>query len=265
MVVRRLARSAALAAGVAIISALVMALAGRAADAAEIQVFSANGVKAVMADLVPRFESTTGHKLTVTYGEAGELRRRILEVGGFDLAFLPAQTLRDMATLGKVVAGSMVDIASSDVAMAVRAGAEKPDTSSPDAFKRWLLGAATIAITDPASGGVSGVHFASVLQRLGITDRIESKLRLTRGELNAELVARGEAEMAVQLAHEIRAVQGVEFVPLPAEFQRSIVFAAGLAAAPKERAAAKELLAFLSGPVAAPMIAARGMEPAAGK
>src|SRR5260221_14762703 len=100
---------AGLAAGFAFISALVMTLAGRAVEAAEIQVFSANGVKAVMADLVPRFESTTGHKLIVTYGEAGELRPRILEVGGFDLAFLPAQTLRDMATVGQVVPGPMVD------------------------------------------------------------------------------------------------------------------------------------------------------------
>src|SRR5712671_3708377 len=144
-----------LAAGLAIISALVMALAGRAVEAAEIQVFSANGVKAVMADLVPRFESITGHKLIVTYGEAGELRRRILEVGGFDLAFLPAQTLRDMATLGKIAASSMVDIASSDVGMAVRTGGDKPDTSSAGAFKRSLLAAGTIVITDPASGGVS--------------------------------------------------------------------------------------------------------------
>ena len=265
MVVRWLAHSARLTAGFTNIWALTMALAGRAADAAEIRVFSANGVKAVMADLVPRFESTTGHKLIVTFGEAGELRRRILEVGDFDLAILPAQTLRDMATLGKIAASSMVDIASSDVGMAVRTGGDKPDTSSAGAFKRSLLAAATIVITDPASGGVSGVHFAGVLQRLGIAEAIGPRLRLTRGELNAELVARGEAELAVQLAHEIRAVAGVEFVPLPPEFQRSIVFSAGIPAATKERAGADELIAYLSGPAAAKMIVARGMEPAAGK
>jgi molybdate transport system substrate-binding protein len=262
----RLGRSCVrLAAGVAIILALTMALAGRTAEAAEIRVFSANGVKAIMADLVPRFESTTSHKLIVTFGEAGELRRRIVNGEAFDLAFLPAQTLRDMATLGKIAASSMVDIASGDVGMAVRAGADKPDTSSAEAFKRWLLAAATIVITDPASGGVSGVHFASVLQRLGIVDQIEPKLRLTKGELNAELVARGEAELAVQFAHEIRGVAGVEFVALPPEFRRSIVFSAGIPATTKERAGANELIAFLSGPAAAPTIAARGMEPAAGK
>jgi len=244
-----------------------MAFGGRAADAAEIRVFSANGVKMIMADLAPSFEKTTGHTLIVSFGEAGELRHRILDGEEFDLAFLPALTLRDLATLGKIAAGSMVDIALTEVGMAVRAGAEKPDTSSADAFKRSLLAAASIAITDPASGGVSGVHFAGVLQRLGIAEAMEPRLRLTTGVLNAELVARGDVEMAVQLAHEIRGVAGVEFVALPPEFQRSIVFSAGIAAheSTEARAGTKELIAFLSGPGAAPMIVARGMEPVAGK
>ncbi len=68
---------------------------------------------------------------------------------------------------------------------------------------------------------------------------VEPRLRLTKGVLNAELVARGEAEMAVQLAHEIRSVAGVDFVALPPEFQRGIVFSAGLAAAPHETAEAQ--------------------------
>ncbi len=260
-------RAISLIAGFTIIAALTMAFLGRAADAAEIRVLSANGVKTIMADLAPRFEKTTGHTLNVSFGEAGELRHRILDGEGFDLAFLPAQTLRDLAALGKIAAASMVDIALTDVAMAVRAGAEKPDTSSADAFKRSLLAATSIAITDPASGGVSGVHFASVLQRLGIAEAVEPKLRLTNGVLNAELVARGEVEMAVQLAHEIRGVAGVDFVPLPPEFQLRIVFSAGLAApeSAEARKAAGELIAFLSGRDAAPIITARGMEPAAGK
>ena len=69
--------------------------------------------------------------------------------------------------------------------------------------------------------------------------------------------------MAVQLSHEIRSVPGVEFVPLPPEFQRSVVFAAGVASGSAEaQAAGKELIAFLSGPVTAPVIVARGMGPA---
>src|SRR4029077_15687035 len=100
-----------LAASVAIMSAVTMGMARGAAEAAEIRVFCANGMKLIMADVATRFESATGHKLIVTRGEAGVLRRRILEGDGFDVALLPAQSLRDLATLNKVAAGSMVDVA----------------------------------------------------------------------------------------------------------------------------------------------------------
>lgn len=242
-----------------------MALAGRAAETAEIRVFGANGVKTIMGKLGPWFEDATGHQLIVSFGEAGELRHRILDGEGFDLAFLPSATLGDLATQGKILADSMVDVARTAVGLAVRAGAAKPDTSSAAGFKRSLLAISSVVITDPASGGVSGVHFAGVLQRLGIANEIKPRLRLTRGVFNAELVARGEAALAVQLAHEIRAVAGAEFVPLPAEFQRSIVFSVGMATGAGERGRAKELIAFLSGPAAAAMIAASGMELAGGR
>jgi len=234
--------------------------------AAEIKVFSANGVKTIMGDLVPQFETATGHKVTVSFGEAGELRHRILEGGeAFDLAFLPSAVLGDLATRGKIARDTMVDSARTEVGMGVRAGATKPDTSSTEAFKRSLLAMRSIVITDPATGGVSGVHYASVLQRLGIADEIKPKLRLTRGVLNAEFVGRGEADLAIQLAHEIHAVAGVEFVPLPPEFQRSIVFSVGVAAGSSDPGAAKKLVDFLSGPAAAATIKAKGLEPDAGK
>lgn len=244
---------------------LTMATAGGATKAAEIKVFSANGVKTIMGELGSRFQSTSGHKLVVSFGEAGELRYRILDGEPFDLAFLPAATLGEVAKAGKIASDASVDIARSDVGMAVRVGAAKPDTSSADMFRRSLLAARSIVITDPASGGVSGVHFASIIERLGIAEHIKPKLKLTRGVFNAELVGRGEADLAVQLAHEIRLVPGVEFVPLPPEFQRSIVFSAGIGAGARELGASRELIDFLSGPAAAPTIRAKGMEPGAGK
>ncbi len=256
-------------AALGIITGVAMVLAGNDAAAAEIRVFSAHGVKTIVGELLPRFEGITGHHSRVIFGEAGELRHRILDGEGFDLALLPAATLAELAKRGKIAAASVVDIARTDVGIGVRARGAKPDTGSAEAFKRSLQAASSIVITDPASGGVSGVHFADVLRRLGIAHEMNPKLKLTRGALNAEMVADGEAELAVQLAHEIRAVAGVEFVPLPAELQRSIVFSVGLAAqiaaGSHQRAAAVELIEFLSGRAAASMIAATGMEPAAGR
>ena len=118
-----------------------------------------------------------------------------------------------------------------------------------------------IAITDPATGGVSGVHIAEVFQRLGIAEELKPKLKLNRGGPNAAFVARGEADMAIQLAHEIRAVPGVDFIPLPIEFQRTFVFSAGLAPNANGSAPSKALLQFLAGQEGMTAIRAKGMDP----
>jgi molybdate transport system substrate-binding protein len=226
-----------------------------------IRVFSANGVKAVVGDLAPRFAEATSIRPAVRFGEAGEVREWILSGEAFELAFLPAATLAELAQLGRIDPRSVVEIARTDVGMGVRAGAAKPDTGSTEGFRRSLIAAHGIVITDPDSGGVSGVHFAGVLRHLGIVDALAPRLILTRGALNAALVARGEADLAVQLAHEIHAVTGVEFVAMPREFARTITFSAGVPAAASR--AARELIGFLSGPEAAAIISAGFMQPAA--
>ena len=166
---------------------------------------------------------------------------------------------------GKIAPETTVDLARTEIGVGVRAGAARPDMSSADGFKRALLAAQAIVITDPASGGVSGVHMADVFQRLGIAEQIKPKLKLNTGGYNAEFVANGEADMAFQLANEVRAVPGIEFIPLPGEFQRVFVFSAALGAEAKDSAAAKAVMQFLSGPAGAVAIRARRLEPLAGK
>ena len=137
--------------------------------------------------------------------------------------------------------------------------------SSAGGLKRALLAAKAIVITDPASGGVSGVHMAGVFQRLEIAEAIKPKLKFNTGSYNAEFVAKGEADMAFQLANEVRAVPDIEFIPLPAEFQRVFIFSAALAPNAKDSAAAKAAMQFLSGPAGAAGIRAKRLEPLAGK
>jgi len=104
-----------------------------------------------------------------------------------------------------------------------------------------------------------------VFRRLGIAEEIKPKLKLNRGGPNAAFVARGEADIAIQLAHEIRAVPGIDFIPLPVEFQRIFVFSAGLALNARESVPAKALLQFLSGRESMTVIRAKGMDPVADK
>ncbi len=112
----------------------------------------------------------------------------------------------------------------------------------------------------PASGGVAGVHVADVFRRLGIMDQLTPKLKLTCGQRNAEFVAKGEADIAVQLTNEIRIVPGIEFIPFPPEFGRTFIFSAALGSNAKDLDAAKAILRFLAGPEAVAVVEAKGMD-----
>ena len=149
--------------------------------------------------------------------------------------------------------------------MAVRKGAPKPDISSPEAFKRTLLAAKSITYPDPASGGASGIHFAKVLDRLGIANEMKSKTVFpNKPPRIGDLVANGEAEIGVQPIQELMSVAGIEIVgPLPGDLQDTVVFAAAIMAGAKDTEASKALVNFLRTPEAAKVIKAKGMEPGA--
>jgi molybdate transport system substrate-binding protein len=143
--------------------------------------------------------------------------------------------------------------------MAVRAGAPKPDISTPDALKRTLLQAKSIAY----SASVSGLYLSSELfQQLGIADQVLGKSRRLERERVGAVVARGEAEIGFQQVSELLPVPGIDYVgPLPPELQRTTVFSAGVAAASRNVDAARAVIRFLASSEAASTVAQTGMEP----
>jgi molybdate transport system substrate-binding protein len=134
---------------------------------------------------------------------------------------LPRSGIDRLMKAGKVEAGSAADLANAIVGMAVRKGAPKPDISSPEAFKRALLAANSIARADPAQGGSSAVHIAKVAERLGISEEVKAKSVITfRAEdplaAPGYTVANGRAEIALHQIQELMSVPGIEIVgPLP--------------------------------------------------
>jgi molybdate transport system substrate-binding protein len=236
----------------------VMLAQAAVAHAGEITVLSPNGMRAVVEELAPPFERTTGHKLNLTFGIASALRRQIEAGEPFDVAILGAPSIDDLITQGKLRADTRTDVARSGIGIAVRAGAPKPDIRTVEAFKRALLDTPSIAYNKEA---LSGIYFASLLERLGIADAMQPKTKFGTGFV-AELVAKGEADMAVQAMSDHLAVPGVALVgPLPAEVQHYIVFTAGVGTDVKDPSPAKELITFLTAPSAIPVLKAKGLEP----
>jgi molybdate transport system substrate-binding protein len=234
-----------------------------AAGAAEIKVMISGGFSAAYQKLVPEFERATGHKVVTIRGASmGEtpqaIPNRLARGEDADVVIMVGYALGGLIEQGKVRPESRVDLAWSRIAMAVRAGAAKPDISSVENFRRALLAAKSIAYSDSASGMYLSTE---LFRRIGVYDAIKDKARKISGEPVGRVVARGEAEIGFQPISELRPVEGIDIVgPIPDELQVVNVFAAGLASHAKEADAGKTLIAFLVSPAARPAILASGME-----
>lgn len=224
------------------------------------KIFTGNSMHGPLDELVPRFERSTGHRVSVAYDPAQIVLKRVKAGETADLAILGRAVLEELVKHGKIDGDSQRDIARCGVGLGVRAGAPKPDVSTTDALKRALLGAKSVAYT---TSGASGIHFANVIERLGIANEVRAKGVTRPGGLIGELVASGEAEIAVQQIPEIMAVPGIVFVgPLPGDLQNVTLSAAGIFVDSKEPQVARAFLDFLCTPEAARVFKTRGLDPA---
>jgi molybdate transport system substrate-binding protein len=229
-----------------------------ATHAAELKVLTARAIATVLHEIGPEFERTSGHKLTVVSGLSTQFLTMINSGEPFDVVVTASPIVDGLIKNGKVIADTRADLGRSGIGVEVRAGAPKPDISSVEAFKRALLNAKSIGYLKVGSG----IYLAALLDRLGIAEAIAPKVRRPDTDIVSELVAKGEIELGMVVITQIMTTPGVELVgPLPSEIQSYITFTGGVSANAKAPDAARELLKFLQGPNALPVIKSQGMEP----
>lgn len=238
----------------------------RVAPAVEIKVLSTTAMKMVFEELAPRFERETGNRLTVSLGPSLQLEKRLLDGETADVAIVTGPGAKELIGRGKIVAGSLVDVARSLIGIAVPKGAPKPDLSSVEGFKRALLAAKSIALSKPVGGGASGAHMAKVFEHLGITAAMQAKAKYGAGGaagLAGLVVQRGEADIGIQQMAELIAVAGIDVVgPLPPDIQSVTMFSAAIPTSATHLAEGRGLIEFLTTPAAKTVIKAKGLEPA---
>ena len=224
------------------------------------EILCTNGVKSLMLDVVPAFERISGTKIVITWGSTNGLLKDLEGGAGGDLAILTAEAIDDLISRGKVVAGGRVDLARSGIGVAVRKGAKRPDIASPEAFKRALLAAKSVA---HSKSGMSGIYFPTVLARLGIADVMKAKIVIPDpGTPIGEVVANGDAEIGIQQISELLPVAGIDIVgPLPAALQKITTFSAGVLTAAKEPDVATALVKFVAAE-SLRLLKQKGLEPA---
>lgn len=229
----------------------------------ELSVFSTIAVQSALEELTPQFEVANGVRLLVTWNTAPVLVKRLQGGETADVLILNRAGIDTMIREGRVLARSEVTLASSATAIAIKAGAVRPDISTPEALKRTLLAARAISYTDPSAGGASGIYFAKLLERLGIAEAVNAKTRFPPpAGLSGDFLLTGEADLAVQQIPELLQVPGIEIVgPLPGDLHMVTVFVAGIEARTLQGEVAEALIDFLRTDTARDVFRAKGLDP----
>jgi len=239
-------------------------IATQGAYAAEVHVMISGGFSAAYKELVPLFEKATGNTVVTAYGPSmGEtpqaIPMRLSRHEPADVLIMVGYALDDLVAKGQVIAASRVALADSPIGVAVKAGAPKPDLSTPETLKAALLATKTVAYSDSASGVYVSTE---MFGKLGIAEQMKDKARKIPATPVGEIVASGEAEIGFQQISELKPVKGIDIVgPLPPALQQMTVFSAGLASAAPQPDAGRALIAFLSSAQAAPVMIKSGLEP----
>ena len=229
-----------------------------------LNVMSSGGFTVAYQTLSETFTQKTQIVLNTVYGasmgeDSSSIPSRLARGEAADVVILAAEALDNLLEDGYIVAGSRVDLASSQIGMVVQTGSSVPDISTVDRFVRTLLEADSIAY----SASVSGTYLsADVFHRLNIADRVENKSIRVVGERVGAVVARGEAAIGFQQVSELLPVPGVTYVgTIPSDLQKVTIFSAGITTQAKNPNTALALIEFLSSAQAAPIITQTGMVP----
>ncbi len=244
---------------IALFSGAIIMTSAASLQAAELKVIAGGSMTASLNALAAPFEKASGHKLSIHFDSTPNIIARVNSGTPFDVVVVPVDVFKDAAAKARFAPGPTIDIARVGYGVIVRAGATKPDISTPDAFKKALLAAPSIAFL-PASA--AGAYVTKVFERLGIAEEMKAKTKVQAAPAQiAPAVAEGEAGLGVFLTN-VLVAPGVELVgPFPGELQQELVFTSAVAADTKEADAAKALIDYLKTQEATAIIKAAGMTP----
>ncbi len=228
----------------------------------EIRVFALQSPQIIIGELAAAFEQRIGYRVTQLLSHADlprHVKPRIDAGEPFDAAFLEASLLDQVAQEGKVLRATRANFLRVPIGVAVRAGAPKPDISSVEAFQRTLLAAESIAYL---RAGISGPYLDGLFERFGIAAELRSKAKRPDTDTVGDLVAQGEAELGVTAIATLMATRGIDVVgPLPSAIQSYVCFAGAVSSHATVPGIARDLIEFVTGPAAIPIIRSKGMEP----
>jgi len=217
----------------------------------KLKLLAAGATEGPVSALVPEFIRASSHEVDVEFSTVGALKDRFNGGEKADVIALSTVVLEALEKEGRFVPGSRVEFGRAFCGVAIRDGFLMPNIATPEAFKKALLNARSVAQTDPALGGSSGIYFAKLLERMGIANEMKDKLIYGKTGRDVGLLVRNlRAELGVTFTSEFIPIEGLKVVGIfPKEYEFVNAYGAAIIPGPSVDAA-RALLAFLSSPAA---------------
>jgi molybdate transport system substrate-binding protein len=166
-------------------------------------------------------------QLEGSFGAVGAMQEKLLAGEPADVVILTQALVQSLVAQGRVEDAADLGVVRTGVA--VRAGAPVPDISTPEALKHALIYAGGIYFPDPVKA-TAGIHFAKVLESLGLGEATAGRLRTFPNGATAmrELAQSTEASaMGCTQITEILATPGLALVgPLPKAHELATTYTA---------------------------------------
>jgi molybdate transport system substrate-binding protein len=240
--------------------ALLLGISPGAQAQTEVTLLAPNPIRRTLVKVVPGFDKT-GYTAKMTLGGGLGTRRQVARGEIFDVSIILPPFPEALAS-GNIDPKSATTIARLTLALGVKKGAPKPDISTPEALRKTLLAAKTVALVDPSIGS-DGNAAHEALQKLGVIDLIDSRIKLARtATATAELVGQGQADLCIYYLNEMEKNDMVDVVGrLPEKFAPPVNVVAFISTHVKDAKAAKALVDYLSSPEAEAIYKENGLLP----
>jgi molybdate transport system substrate-binding protein len=189
---------------------------------------SSMATKALLAELTQAYQTQTGVSVQIESVGGVDAAKRVQAGEAFDMVLLASDAIERLIAAGHVQTGTRVDWVRSPVAVAVQAGAARPDLSNEAAVKAAVLGSPTLSY----STGPSGVYLEKLFERWGIADTVKARIVVPPpGTPVGALVAHGQAALGFQQLSELISLSGIDVLgTLPSDVAFITTFSSGIPA-----------------------------------
>jgi molybdate transport system substrate-binding protein len=225
-----------------------------------LKLLSSMATRELLNELTARYERETGQPVAAEAAGGVDVAKRVRAGEAVDVVVLSNTAIDSLIAAGSLLPDSRVDLVKSGVAIAVQAGAPRPDVGSEEAVKRAVANAKSLSF----STGPSGVYLEKLFERWGLLPDIRPRIVVPPpGIPVGSLVAQGTVELGFQQLSELMTLPGIDVIgPLPPAIQTITIFSGGVSPGCYRAELGRSLLDYMAAPAAADLKARYGMDPA---